>query len=141
MLMYLSLRFCGNLVFGGVLFFVNSTAWSELRHVRFIGIVQSIQLCYFCFSRSFYEMSVSIVNTYQSLLVSLFFRHFYILISASIQFDAYRVTELGQNPCVDKLHYSRDDLQALNISILPMSNSLCATINSLGIHASSQAEV
>ena len=92
--------------------------------------------CYFCFSRSFYEMSVSIVNMYQSLLVSLFFRHFYILISASIQLDVYRVTELGQRSCVDKLHYSRDDLQSLNISISPISNSLCAKINSLGIHAS-----
>ena len=131
--MYLSLRFCGNLVFGGVLFFVNSTTWSELRHVRFIGIVQLIQL-----SVSFvFHMSVSIVNMYQSLLVSLFFRHFYILISASIQLDAYRVTELGQRSCVDKLHYSRDDLQSLNISISPISNSLCAKVNSLGIHASS----
>ena len=94
--------------------------------------------CYFCFSRSFYEMYVSIVNMYQSLLVSLFFRHFYLLISASIQLDVYRVTELGQHSCVDKLHYSRDDLQSLNISISPISNSLCATINSLGIHASSK---
>ena len=89
--------------------------------------------CYFCFSRSFYEMHVSIVNMYQSLLVSLFFRHFYLLISASIQLDAYCVTELGQHSCVEKLHYSRDDLQSLNISISPISNSLCATINNLGI--------
>ena len=93
--------------------------------------------CYFCFSRSFYEMYVSIVNIYQSLLVSLFFRHFYLLISASAQLDAYRVTELGQHSFVDKLRYSRDDLQSLNISISPISNSLCAKINSLGIHASS----
>ena len=84
--------------------------------------------CYFCFSRSFYEMYVSIVNMYQSLLVSLFFRHFYLLISASIQLDAYRVTEFGQHSCVDKWHYSRDDLQSLNISISPISNSICAKI-------------
>ena len=32
---------------GGILFFVNSTAWSVLRHVRFIGTVQSIQLSVF----------------------------------------------------------------------------------------------
>ena len=89
--------------------------------------------CYFCFSRSFYEMYVSIVNVYQSLLVSFFLRHFYLLISASIQTDAYRVTELGQHSCVDKLHYSRNDLQSLNISISPILNPLCATINSLGI--------
>ena len=69
------------------------------------------------------------------MLVSLFFCHFYILISASMQLDAYRVTELGQHSCVDKLHYSRDDLQSLNISISRISNSLCAKINSLGIHA------
>ena len=93
--------------------------------------------CYFCFSRSFYEMYVSIVNVYQSLLVSVFFCHFYLSISAAIQFDAYRVTELGQHSYVDKLHYSRDDLQSLNISVSPISNSLCAKINSLGIHASS----
>ena len=93
--------------------------------------------CYFCFSRSFYKMYVSIVNMYQSLLVSLFFRHFYLLIWASIQLDAYRVTELGQHSCVVKMHYSRDDLQSLNISISPISNSLCAKINSLGIHSSS----
>ena len=90
----------------------------------------------FLFFTSFYEMYVSIVNMYQSLLVSLFFRHFYILISASTQLDAYRVTELGQRSCVDKLLYSRDDLQSLNISISPISNFLCAKINSLGIHAS-----
>ena len=87
--------------------------------------------CYFCFSRRFYEMYVSIDNMYQSLLVNLFFCHFYLLILVSTQLDAYRVTELGQHPCVDKLHYSRDDLQSLNISISPISNSLCATINSL----------
>ena len=57
--------------------------------------------CYFCFSCSFYEMYVSIVNIYQSFLVSLFFRHFNLSISASIQL----VTELGQHSCVDKLHY------------------------------------
>ena len=137
--MYLSLRFCGNLVFGGILFFVNSTAWSVLRHVRFIGTVQSVPVkCYFCFSRSFYEMYVSIVNMYQSLLVSLFFRHFYLLVLASIQLDAYRVTELGQHSCIDKLHNSRDDLQSLNISISLISNSLCAAINSLAIHASNR---
>ena len=66
-----------------------------------------------------------------------FFRHFYLLISASTQFDVYRVTELGQHTCVDKLHYSRDDLQSMNISISPISNSLCVKINSIGIHASS----
>ena len=90
----------------------------------------------FLFSRSFHEMFVSIVSMSQSLLV-IFFRHFYFLISASIQLDAYRVTELGQHSCIDKLHYRRDDLQSLNISISPISNSLCATINSLEIHASS----
>ena len=57
--------------------------------------------CYFCFSGSFYEMYVSIVNMYRSLLVTLFFRHFYLSISASIQLDAYRVTALGQHSCVD----------------------------------------
>ena len=57
--------------------FVNSTAWSELRHVRFIGIVQSIQLSVlFVFHVVSIKLSVSIVNMYQSLLVSLFFRHF-----------------------------------------------------------------
>ena len=54
--------------------------------------------CYFCFSRSFHEMYVSIVNMYQSLLVSLFSRQFYLLIWASIQPDADHVTELGQHP-------------------------------------------
>ena len=48
------------------------------------------------------------------------------------------MTELGQQSIVDKLHYRGYDLLSLNISILPNSNSLCATINSLGIHASSQ---
>ena len=93
--------------------------------------------CYFIFSRSFYEMSVSIVNVYQSLLVTLFYRHFYLLISASIQF-ADRVIQLGQHARVDQFHYSRDDLLSLNISISPISNSLCATVNSLGLHASNQ---
>ena len=63
--------------------------------------------CYFCFSRSFYEMYVSIVNMYRSLLFSLVFRHFYLLISASIQLDAYRVTELGQHYCIDILQLWR----------------------------------
>ena len=93
---------------------------------------------YFCFSRSFHEIYVSIVNMYWSLLVSLFFHHFYLLISASIQLDVYHMTELGQHSCIDKLHYNCDDLQSLNIYISPISNSLCATINSLGIHASSK---
>ena len=43
-IMYLSLRFFGYLVFGGIMFFVNSTAWLVLRHVRFTGNVHSIQL-------------------------------------------------------------------------------------------------
>ena len=86
--------------------------------------------CYFCFSCSFYEMYVSIVNMYQSLLVSLLFRHFYLLTLALIQLDAYHVTELGQHSCIDKLHYSRDNLQSLNISISPISNSLYAKIKS-----------
>ena len=43
-LMYLSLRFFGYLVFGGIMFFVNSTAWSVLHHVHFTGNLQSIPL-------------------------------------------------------------------------------------------------
>ena len=92
--------------------------------------------CYFCFSRSFHEMYVSNVN--MSLFISLFSRHFDLLILASIQHDADCVIELGQHSCVNKLHYSRDDLLSINNSISPISNSLCTTINSLGIHASSQ---
>ena len=76
--------------------------------------------CYFCFSCSVHEMYVVIVNLYLSQLVSLFSGHFYLLTSASIQLDADRVTELGQHSCVDKLHYSSDDLQSLNISISPI---------------------
>ena len=123
-------------MFGGILFFVNSTACIMPCPLHRNYAVDTVK-CYFCFSHSFYEMYVSIVNMYQLLLVSLFFRHFYLSISASIQLDAYHVTELGQHSCVVKLHYSRDDLQCLNISISPISNSLCATITSLGIHASS----
>ena len=61
---------------------------------------------------------------YLLLLVSLFFRHFYLLILALIQLYAYREIELGEHSCKDKLHYSRDDLQSLNISIQPSSNYL-----------------
>ena len=43
-LMYLSLRFFGYLVFGGIMLFVNSTEWSVLHDVRFTENVQSIQL-------------------------------------------------------------------------------------------------
>ena len=43
-IMYLSLRFFGYLVFGGIMCFVNSTAWSVFQDVRFTGNVQSIQL-------------------------------------------------------------------------------------------------
>ena len=104
MFMDLSLRFCGNLVFGGILFFVNSTAWSVLHHVHFIWTVQSIQLSVIFVFHVVSMKCMSPLLTCISLLFSLFFRHFYILISASIQLDAYRVTELGQHPCVDKLH-------------------------------------
>ena len=93
-----------------------------LLYLLYIESVVDTAKCYFCFSRSFHEMYVSIVNMCQSLLVSLFSRHFYLLISASIQLDAYHVIELGQRSCVDKLHYSRNDLLYLNISISPISS-------------------
>ena len=55
----------------------------------------------------------------------------------SIQPDVEHVLKLGQQFSVDKIGYSRDDLLSLNNSISPTSNSLCAAINILGIHASS----
>ena len=121
------------------LFFVNSTPWSVLRYVRFIGTVQSIQLSViFGFHVVSMKCLSPLLTCTDCCSLVCFSVIFIYQFRPQIQLDAYRVTELGQHSCVVKLHYSRDDLQSLNISISPISNSLYATIKILGIHASSQ---
>ena len=92
--------------------------------------------CYICFSYRFREMYVSIASMYLSQLVSLFSCHFSASISVPLQL-VYHATKLGQHCSGYKICYSRNALLSLTTSISPTSNSLCATINSLGIHASS----
>ena len=130
----LSLRFFGYLVFGGIMCFVNSTAWSVLQDVRFTGVNSA--KCYICFSCRYREMYVSIASMYLSQLISLFSCHFSASISVPSQLIDH-ATKLGHHCSGDKICYSRDALLSFNTSISSTSNSLCATINSLGIHASS----
>ena len=91
--------------------------------------------CYICFSYRFREMYVSIASMYLSQLVSLFLCHFSASISVPSQLIDH-ATKLGHHCSGDKICYSRDALLSFNTSISSTSNSLCATINSLGIHAS-----
>ena len=87
--------------------------------------------CYLCFSCSFREIYVFIVNMYMSQQINLFL---YLLFSRKHGHD--HVITLGQQSSQVKLCYSRDHLISLKNSISPISYSLCATISSLGIHAS-----
>ena len=86
--------------------------------------------CYFCFSCSFREIYVFIVNMYMSQQINLFL---YLLFSRKLGHD--HVITLRQQSSQVKLCYSRDHLISLKNCISPISYSLCATICSLGIHA------
>ena len=78
-IMYLSLRLFGYLVFGGIMCFVNSTACP--LHGK--CAVNSAK-CYICFSYRFREMYVSIASMYLSQLDSLFSCHFSASISVPV---------------------------------------------------------
>ena len=93
-------------------------------------------MCYICFFYRFREMYVSIASMELSQLISLFSCHFSASISVPLQLIDH-ATKLGQHCSGDKICYSCDALLSLNTSISSTSTSLCATINSLGIHASS----
>ena len=90
--------------------------------------------CYFCFSCSFRKMYVFIVNMYMSQHINLFFCLAYLLLPRKLGHD--HVITLGQQSSQVKIFYNRDHLLSLKNSISPISYSLCATISSLGIHAS-----
>ena len=90
--------------------------------------------CYFCFSCSFHKIHVFIVNMYMSQHINLFFCLAYLLLPRKLGHD--HVITLGQQSSQVKIFYSLDHLLSLKNSISPISYSLCATISSLGIHAS-----
>ena len=79
-------------------------------------------------------MYVFIVNMYMSQHINLFFRLAYLLLPRKLGHD--HVITLGKKSSQVKIFYSRDHLLSLKHSISPIAYSLCATISSLGIHAS-----
>ena len=90
--------------------------------------------CYFCFLCSLRKIYVFIVNIYLSQQIHLFLCLVYLLLPRKLGHD--HVTTLGQQCSQVNICYSCDHLLSLKNSVSSISYSVCATINSLGIHAS-----